>query len=120
MPPPKGAGELDHRVSIQALPDPPTYTPGGEQIETWKESGRRWAKYSPLSGDEAVAAQAVAAGTTGEVWLRYERGLTVTAKQRLVVLTLDSLVLNITAVLVYGRKEWWRVLVEHPQEQQVT
>jgi SPP1 family predicted phage head-tail adaptor len=121
MPPPTDPGQLDQRVTIQALPDPATISLAGEQGETWADVATRWAKYEPLSGRDLQRAQSIAGDATAVVWLRYDAALGLAGKSRLIVTTLNNLVLNIVGQpLIWGRKHWLECFVTQAQPQQVT
>lgn len=75
------AGELRHRVSIQAnqdIQDPDT----GAMTPAWVEIGKAWAAIEPLSAREFISAQAVQSKVTTRITMRYRDGIT--AAMRLV------------------------------------
>lgn len=90
-------GTLRHRVVLQHVVR--TDDGGGGAAETWSTVAELWAAVRPISGDERVAADALAGQLTHEVWVRHRPG--VTPSMRFLI---GSRVLDIRAVVdVEGR-----------------
>lgn len=68
------AGELPHRISIEA----PVDGTGdyGEPVRTWKRVADRWAQVQPLSGSEQFQAMQVIATCSHVIRIRYMDGIT--------------------------------------------
>ncbi len=90
-------GALRHRVALQDAVR--TGDGGGGVAETWNTVAELWAAVRPISGDERVAADALAGQLTHEVWVRHRPG--VTPSMRFLI---GSRILDIRAVVdVEGR-----------------
>jgi SPP1 family predicted phage head-tail adaptor len=88
------AGELRHRITLQARPA--TKDGLGQESDAFADVATVWAKVEPLAGRELLTAQQVLATVTHKVTLRYRDG--VTAKMRVLwgVRTFDvEVVLNL-------------------------
>ncbi len=70
------AGELIHRIEIQAIGT--TRGAAGEVVDTWttETNGTVWAAIKPGSGREFFNAKQINAEITHEIKLRYYAGLT--------------------------------------------
>jgi SPP1 family predicted phage head-tail adaptor len=92
-----GAGELRHSVAIDKLVDVRSPTGSGATTKTWVTFvAKTWAKITPASGREYVAAQSAQSKVTGRIVIRRRAG--VTAKMR-VRKRSDGTVYNIEAVM---------------------
>ena len=63
------AGDLDRRVTLQARST--SMDSFGQQLTTWTVAFDAWARVTPLTGRELLAAQAIVPETTHEVVIRY-------------------------------------------------
>jgi SPP1 family predicted phage head-tail adaptor len=80
------AGQLRHRVTLQAPPDPEAdagQDSYGQPEGAWTEVGVYWADVRFLAGREAIAAKQVQAEATHAVTMRH--GAPVTPQSRLVL-----------------------------------
>ena len=87
-----------HRVKIQTLSK--TRDAGGRATLTWSAGVKRWASVEPVTGTEYDDGQAQEANVTHRVKLRYDKNLTLTPKQRIVLGTR-----NLEVVQVLNTKE---------------
>lgn len=67
-------GDMRHRVVLQQVARTPDG--GGGAAETWSTVAELWAAIRPISGDERVAADALAGQLTHEVWVRHRTAVT--------------------------------------------
>ena len=74
------AGQYRHRVELQSATD--VQNTLGEPAPTWATDATVWAAIKPISGQERVQAQQLAAEVTHLIRTRY--GATVTADMRIV------------------------------------
>ena len=68
------AGELRHRITINqkvTTQDPVT----GEQLESWVQWARPWAKFEPLSVKDFIASQSNQSQIVARARIRYRDGL---------------------------------------------
>jgi SPP1 family predicted phage head-tail adaptor len=66
-------GALRHRLVLQHAVR--TADGGGGAAESWAAVAELWAAVRPISGDERVAADALAGQLTHEVWVRHRAGV---------------------------------------------
>lgn len=100
------AGELRHYIRIDSRTNTRDSNTG-ESVTTWTKLADVWAKISPLSGKEFIAAQSVSSEVTGRVTIRYRDD--VSATNRIVY---RNKVYNIVAVLPDNESglEWLTLL----------
>lgn len=67
-------GDMRHRVVLQQVVRTPDG--GGGTAETWTTVAELWAAIRPISGDERLAADALAGQLTHEVWVRHRAAVT--------------------------------------------
>lgn len=67
-------GDMRLRVVLQQVVR--TADGGGGAAETWMTVAELWAAVRPISGDERIAADALAGQLTHEVWVRHRAGVT--------------------------------------------
>ena len=83
---------MRHRVVLQQTVR--TADGGGGAAETWSTVAELWAAVRPISGDERVAADALAGQLTHEVWVRHRAGVTPAMR-----FLMGSRILDIRAVI---------------------
>lgn len=86
------AGQLRHRITVEAFTETPRADGGID--EAWTNVGQRWASIEPLNGKEFMEAQQLGSEVTHRVKLRHFPGLT--PKHRL---TFGTRTFNIVSVL---------------------
>jgi len=67
-------GMMRHRVTLEQKAE--TRDQWGGVVESWQSVATVWAEVSPLSGREFIAAQAMQAGVTVRITIRYRAGVT--------------------------------------------
>lgn len=68
------AGALKHRITIQqSIAGQDGY---GEPVKSWSDVAAVWADVRDMTGREFLAAQAVQAGVTTKITIRYRPGVT--------------------------------------------
>lgn len=87
------AGELRHRVAIQAKAS--TYDSRGQNSASWSTSTTVWAQIETLTGKELEQARKNYADATHRVTMRYLSAATLTTKNRLLF---GSRALNIGSI----------------------
>lgn len=87
------AGQLRHRLALQS---PSETIVRGEAVVTWNTVATRWAKIEALQGRELWNARQVQPDITHRIELRFETGIALTSKWRL--LLAGTRVLEILAV----------------------
>ncbi len=88
-------GEFDHRVTV--CKNVPTTNPDGQKVPVEDEWIRRWAKVTPLSGNERMLAQQTQADVTYRVRMRRDTQTKTITPQMWLKLR-DGTVLNIKRV----------------------
>jgi len=72
------AGKLRHRVQVQTYSE--TQDTYGEPDRTWTTATTVWASIEPLSGQELLAAQQLAAEASHRVIVRYNSSIAPTSR----------------------------------------
>ena len=103
------AGKLDRRVTIQNLTE--TLDSFGDPVQSWADQVTVWANVLPLRGDEPVEGQQTLSKATTKFRIRYNSGITITVKHRLV---LDSVNYDIIHIAQRGTRgiEYWEIMGE--------
>lgn len=92
------AGQLDQRITIQALTD--GQDAYGHLTQAWSDLVEVWAQYMPGAGNEKYAAAGVYAETQGRFRMRWRAGITVEHRVRF-----DGRNYDILAVDEIGRRD---------------
>lgn len=106
------AGELRHRIEVLSL-HTSRHETTGEVLECWKVERKLWARVTPLSGKEFIAAQAEASKVTARIKIRYRTDINHTMR-----IAHRDKVYNIEAVLPDDESglEWLTLLVSEGVE----
>lgn len=72
------AGELCHRIKIQKFTK--TYDEYNYPTETWVDHASLWAKITPLSTRDLIAAQAAQSETVARLKIRYRKDIDTTMR----------------------------------------
>lgn len=93
-------GPLRHRVTIQQACEEQAAS-GAVTIE-WKDVVHRWAQVQPVTGREIISGQQVRAEISHRVWMRYQPGIVITPKERLMF---GDRVFNILSIINRNEKD---------------
>jgi len=74
------AGHMRHRITIESSAQ--SRDEWGGVIETWSHVAEVWGEVRPLSGREFVAAQAVQAGVTARITIRFRSDIAAAMRVR--------------------------------------
>jgi SPP1 family predicted phage head-tail adaptor len=98
-------GTLNERLTLEE----PIRTPdgGGGAILAWQTVAELWAHVRPISGEERLRHDQLAARLTHEVWLRWRAGVTPAMRFRQ-----DARIYEIVAVLEARRRVYLQCLCE--------
>ena len=75
------AGDLHHRVVVDRLVKEQDQATGAINL-TWRQHARLWARVTPMSGREIMAASAEHSAVTTRIMLRYRRDIDATMRVR--------------------------------------
>jgi SPP1 family predicted phage head-tail adaptor len=108
----QAAGELRHRIEVLSLKTS-RHSTTGEVLECWKVERKLWARVTPLSGKEFIAAQAEASKVTARIRIRYRTDIDHTMR-----ISHGDKVYNIEAVLPDNESglEWLTLMVSEGVE----
>jgi len=99
-------GQLDKRVSIQAIDDTSPKSASGQPQKVWVTEATRWARIKTAQGRELYRGQQVGASLTHEVTMRYYEGLTTAHR-----LLYGSRVFDINFIENQNERGEWHVLL---------
>lgn len=100
-------GELKKRVTFCARQ--PGRDAAGGVAYSWSDAFSAWAKLDPLSGRELLAAQAVHAEITTEIWVRYRPALSDPQAAAALRIRYQGRYYNILSVIDVEERHQWVV-----------
>ncbi len=105
------SGGFDRRVTIQNLTE--TFDTGGfgDPLQSWSDQVTVWANVLPLTGNEPFKNQQTLSKATLRFRIRYNSGITITVKHRLVLDSVDYDIIHIAQRGTRG-KELWEIMGE--------
>ncbi|KKL23176.1 hypothetical protein LCGC14_2428010 [marine sediment metagenome] len=107
---PISIGKFDRRVTIQTLTETQSVTTGGSLAESWGSDVETWAQVLSLRGTEPYN-DGLFSTRAKKFRIRYNTGITITEKSRLV---LDSDNYDIKYITREGKRgnEYWEIVAE--------
>jgi len=107
---PISIGKFDRRVTIQNLTETQSTTTGGSLAESWADQATVWAQVLSMRGNELYT-DGLYTERSKKFRIRYNTGITITEKHRLVFET-DNY--DIQSIQREGRRgaEYWEIVAE--------